>query len=849
MNKKISRLNPPAFPDSVMERPEVNKAIDATMKKGIVYVHAPAGFGKTIAMSLWLLGNKIPAAWIPLTVYDDEPAVFCRYLLTALSELDSDAAMSIKTTLGNPGFADAPFEYFFRAVSSIAGENTQGIIVMDDFHLIENTAILNALPLIIRKLSQIHKLVILSRLKPPVSFSDLALKNEMGELNENDLRFTRKQIMGLYKNLGITLSPDEASDIEEKTGGWALGLGAELLSIKARGSESFLSQASGEKYIDGYLKREIWDKWNTDTQEFLLKTSILEDLTPELCDRLCSCDSEKILSRLMNESGLVVRLSDGSFRYHHILRDFLRKMAKERQTELSQLYIMAAQYMYKAGKFSAALDYYVKSGDYATLSDFLLRTVEYNVSRVNIEDYYLLLKDFLLDKVPMEALEKNVTLIALCNLISWATGDTKQMEFWSSKAKNLLDAADDIQTVSTLVSVLFLNPLISLWELAESRLTDNVKPNALPLVSFTANLPHFHRAIRDFSDYLEDWETFLSKMIFFFEPIMGANTKVVLFGIFGGIFYEQNKLAKAKEYILKSYSFLNEQSNPELLFAVYIHLADILFAEMDEKKAWESAEKARTAIEKNALYLKKNLDAMVTKYRLYKGDVEAARRWLADYAVSDSWDIALFQIPQILATVRAQIAIGEFSLALIFLAKLENLALNCHRPLDRLEVLILRAIIFWSQKQRVQAVDTVEEAVLLARPYGYIRMFSNEGAALIPILQKLYNRLSGNAEKAEMTVFVRTLLLFANESAEKYPGLTGDLKEKPVKLSKRQMRMLLYLAAGKNNRQICEETGLKLNTVKAHLFKLYEKLEVNSSTEAVLKSYRLGIIEKNATGK
>jgi len=58
--------------------------------------------------------------------------------------------------------------------------------------------------------------------------------------------------------------------------------------------------------------------------------------------------------------------------------------------------------------------------------------------------------------------------------------------------------------------------------------------------------------------------------------------------------------------------------------------------------------------------------------------------------------------------------------------------------------------------------------------------------------------------------------------------------------------MLRYLAAGKNNRQICEETGLKLNTVKAHLHILYEKLEVNNSTDAVLKSLRTGIIGKGS---
>lgn len=854
MSRTTNRLSPPMFLDSVVERLEVNRAIDASMKKNVVYIHAPAGFGKTIAMSMWLSGRGLPAAWIPLTVYDDEPSVFCRYLLTALAEFDSGAAEAAKAALGDPGFPAAPFEYFFRAVSTLSGENTGGIIVMDDFHLIENPAIMNTLSLAFRKLSQNHKLVMLSRLNPPVSFSDLALKDQIGELSENDLRFTKKQIVDLYKNFGIALSHIEAAGIEEKTGGWALGLGAELLSIKAGGTESFLSRASGEQYINGYLKREIWDKWDRKTQEFLLRTSILEDLTPELCDKLCNCDSKRMLTRLMSESGLIVRLPSGAYRYHHILRDFLRQMAEKMQSELPQLYIMAARYMYKAGSFSGALDYFVKSGDYAAMSDFLLRTVEYNVSRVNLEDYSLLLKNFLFNRIPMEVLEKNATLIALNNLICWTTGDTEQMEFWSLKAKNLLDTAEDIQTVSTLISVLFLNPLVSLWEFTKPVLTDNVKPEAVPLVSFTQNLPYFHRSMRDFSDYLEDWETLFPKMMFFFEPIMGiVSTRVMLFGIYSGILYEQNKLAEAKQYILNSFSLLKEQSNPELFFAAYTHLADILFAEGNEEEAWELVDKARAVIEKNAIYLKKNLEAMTTKYHLYKGGTEAGVQWLNKYAVSETLEISLFQTVQLLTTTRAQIVVGKFSAALILLTRMERLALNCCRILDRLEALILRAILYWSQSQRTQAVDTMKEAVLLAQPCGYIRIFANEGAAIIPILQKLYNHLSRRPEQSDTVVFVRTILLVTNESAKTYPGLTSilesRLEEKLVKLSKQQMRMLLFLASGKNNRQICEETGLKLNTVKAHLFILYEKLDVHSAADAVLKAYRLGILEKNPTSE
>jgi len=848
MNKKTSRLNPPTLPDSVIERPEVINAIDAAIKKRIVYIHAPAGFGKTIAMSMWLSAKGLPAAWIPLTAYDDEPAIFCRYLMAALADLDDAAAISVKATLEDPGFTGAPFEYLFRAVSSISGADAQGIIAMDDFHLINNPAILNTLPMIIRKLSQVFTLVIISRLKPPVSLSDFALKNEIGELNENDLRFTKKQIIGLYKNCGITLSHNEAADIEEKTGGWALGLGAELLVIKASGNESFLSRASGEEYIDGYFDREIWSKWNIETQAFLLKTSILEDLTPELCDKLCNCDSERVLAGLMKDSGLTIRLPDGSFRYHHVLRDFLRRKTDERQTELSQLYIMAAQYMHSKNKFSAALDYYVKSGDYGALGNFIVRTLDYSFSKVSAEECLQSFQKLILDKVPAEIMEKTEAFIPICTYVYWITGNTEKMKLWFSKTRDLLLTAHDDQMTGTMLALLTLDPYSTYWETLNIMPIGDIKMETVPSISITINLPYFHRSMRDFSDYLDDWDTLSYQITQSLESVVGSSTKITLLGISCGIAYERNKLAEARQCILAANSLLNDQSHPELCFAVYMHIAEILFADGEETEAWASVSKARAVVEKDALYLKKNLEATVAKYRLYHGDVDAAKRWLSDYVISDSSDMAIYQIPQILSTVRAHITLGAFSPAIILLAKLENLALNCRRTLDRLEALILRAIILWRQRQRGQAIETMSEAVFLAKPCGYIRIFANEGMAVIPILQKLYNSLSRRPEHSDTAVFVRTILLLANERTKTVTGLADILESrlegKPIKLSKQQMRMLLFLASGKNNRQICEETGMNLNTVKAHLFKLYEKLEVNSATDAVLKAYQLGIIER-----
>jgi LuxR family maltose regulon positive regulatory protein len=319
----------------------------------------------------------------------------------------------------------------------------------------------------------------------------------------------------------------------------------------------------------------------------------------------------------------------------------------------------------------------------------------------------------------------------------------------------------------------------------------------------------------------------------------------IMDGVLSGLFYEQNKLVQAKEKIIGLLGRLNEKSHPEFWFSAYMHLAIIAFAEADEKGARNSINMAKSIIERNGSYLVKNLDAVITKYRLYKGDAGAAREWLSNYAAGDLSTVKFYQIYQAFTTIRAYIATGNFALAQVLMAGVEKLAVNYKRPLDHIEILILKSIVFWKEKQQTKAVESMEEAVRLAKPYGFTRIFACEGAAVIPVLQKLCNRISVWPEETDTVVFVRTILLLANETAKFYPGLTSSIEEKPIKLSKQQMRMLLYLAAGKNNRRICSETGLKLNAVKAHLFKLYEKLEVNNSTEAVLKSYQLGIIEKN----
>ena len=225
-------LAPPFLLPSYVLRQSVNIALDQAATNRLLYLHSPADFGKIIAVGQWIGQKKLRCAWIPLTLYDASPLVFCRYVLAALSALDEELGESLDKILDDPSFDGAPLEYLFLGLSRISKSVQQAVIVFDDFHLIDNPMILKAFPQIVKKLPEGLLCMVISRIPPPVTFADLLLKDEIGIVSENVLLFSQNHIIKLFQNKGISLNYQEANTLREQTSGWALGLGAYLLAAQ-----------------------------------------------------------------------------------------------------------------------------------------------------------------------------------------------------------------------------------------------------------------------------------------------------------------------------------------------------------------------------------------------------------------------------------------------------------------------------------------------------------------------------------------------------------------------------------------------------------------------------------------
>ena len=61
-------------------------------------------------------------------------------------------------------------------------------------------------------------------------------------------------------------------------------------------------------------------------------------------------------------------------------------------------------------------------------------------------------------------------------------------------------------------------------------------------------------------------------------------------------------------------------------------------------------------------------------------------------------------------------------------------------------------------------------------------------------------------------------------------------------ISERELEVLKLLAAGQSNKEIARTLDVSPNTVKTHIAKLFEKLEVRRRTEAILRARELGMI-------
>jgi LuxR family maltose regulon positive regulatory protein len=180
---------------------------------------------------------------------------------------------------------------------------------------------------------------------------------------------------------------------------------------------------------------------------------------------------------------------------------------------------------------------------------------------------------------------------------------------------------------------------------------------------------------------------------------------------------------------------------------------------------------------------------------------------------------------------------GSISGAVGLLERLLEAAEEGGRMGSVIEILVVQAIAYHAQGDLPAALLPLKHALALAEPQGYVRMFLDEGSSMMQLLREASTR--------EIMPDYADKLLAAFESEKQKNEDKPDLP--PAEslidpLSQREIKILQLIAQGLSNREIGERLFLALDTIKGHNRKIFDKLQVQSRTEAIARARELGLL-------
>lgn len=370
-----SKIAPPRLHADAVERPRLIDQLRST-DSPLWLLSAPAGYGKTTAVLQALDDIDGDVAWLSIDRVDNDPVRFWTHVAAALLD-GSDGFVDLLDRLASqPDHIDAIVD---ELVVAVEARDHRVILVLDDMHEVHRPEIFESLSRIVDHPPANLTLVVITRADPALPVGRLRAQGRLHELRLADLAFTSDEAAAVF---GDPIDADSFHSIVERTEGWPTALRLLAVSAGTVDSAEQLLQAADDARPDlaDFLAGEALGVQPAEVQQFLIETSVLDDLCPEVCDAITGRPGSLATLRALTAKQVFTQLVDpatNTFRYHRLFRDFLRGRALELEPpRLKELHCAAARWFAERIDPTSTIQHAVAAEDRA-------------LARATIEEYYL----------------------------------------------------------------------------------------------------------------------------------------------------------------------------------------------------------------------------------------------------------------------------------------------------------------------------------------------------------------------------------------------------------------------------------------------------------------------------
>lgn len=870
-----TKIQLPPVRSGLVLRPILLQKLNAGLAGKLTLISASTGFGKTTIACAWLQQCGRPVAWLALDELDNDPLRFLTYLIRSIQEVKKGFGAALLENLkasriSSPGILEA-------LTSEIAEIQTLFLLALDDYHVITNPTIQELLQFVLNNQPGSLHMVIISRANPPWPLGRLRAHREINEIRAADLRFTPEETSEFLNELmRLSLPPEQVSTLECRTEGWIAGLQLAALSLQGQANpqEIITSLAGSQRFIADYLIEEVLEKQPLDVQEFLLKTSILSQMNAALCDHLTDRSNSQVILLQIEQANLFLQALDHErqwYRYHHLFADLLRaRLTQTYRAELPALHRAASQGYEELGLISEAVGHALAAQDFERMTrlvagnafllldngelstllgwlDALPRPLLLAQPWMSVFYAWALAYTGQLDRVEAHLRHSASTLsaeskpvaeqkqlqghiAAIRTLLAKNRGDMSRAIELAIQALRCLP--EDDQKTRSFVAAMQGNALLWGNQLAEAAAAFQTAVQAAQQAGET------HMAVHALCDLaglqisrgqLRSAEASCQRALRLAasrggRPFPGAD---FAHARLAGVLLHRNELESARRHAELGLELSKRRGQADITFFCLLTLAEVHRCLADAPGAQAALQQARQ-IESGADWHVAIMAQAEASLALSQGDLLPAETWLAKLGWQSGGPIPAGQDTAFLLVAQILLAKRDYRTALDVIEQLLDRSRVSGSLTFELMLLVLQVLACHGMGKADSALSSLQRALELAEPEGYVRIFVDKTTPL-------HNLLAQVKARGIRVAYVQRLLT------------AYELPEAPAPqsietFSERELEVMRLLATDMESAEIAEKLVISANTARTHIKHLYRKLNAHSRYEAIFQARSLRLL-------
>ena len=895
-----TKVVPPRLPAGLIDRPRLSAYSAQLETQRVTIIRAPAGFGKTSLALTWLgalRANGARVAWLSLDADDDEPARYFHHLAHALQRACGTVGAFAIGLTEEASFVPAN-SLASALINELAEVDDELYLFIDDYHLIGEAAIHEAMSRFVTNMPSNVHVVICTRVDPPLPLAKLRAGNGLCEIDASALRFNFDETRRFVEHACPgKLRSTELKSLHAATEGWAaaLRLSASAMTRETRAHGWMPGVPTGaSKPVSDYLE-DILAHLPPEMRAFMLRTAILDRLSAPLCEAITGVKSSQAMLEGIVARQLLLEpldLEGRWFRYHRLMAEYLQRRLEDwHRDEVADLHNRAWHWYASEEQWTDAVRHAIAAGATGEAIRLMEHCAQTLLKRGDLLTLVGWQRQF-----PADLMRAQVTVT-----LATAWGTTLAMRFeeaaqlldsierdaqaraantsananaeairWSCLAiRSALAALQDRpQTALTLAQQFLSGPSTDVWTLnavsnvvrychwkmghlealyATPWIPDSLEEDQRSVLSSVyrlcllghAELQQLHVPIaeRRFNDAMQLAECHTGP-----HSVSAALCAPMI----AQIHYEHGRLDEAEALLAELMPIIDRAVLLDSVLIAYRVLVRIGEARLNYAGAHLLLDQAQ--ILGQARGWNRVLAAvLVERTRLYLAENRLTE---AAVCVAELGQLARAGEPSaspeienyrdlavaILALKRRQFP--ETTEALnAALARCERL----HGTWLAVRLRTLLAMTWLAAGEPERALATFQEVADVCAPAGLYQSILDNGAEIGPLLKLAHERFRDTPRTRELAAWLARLVDGWRSMYEPDSASPRDGEREP--LSARERNVVELIAQGQSNKEIARTLGVTPETVKSHLKNIFVKLGVDKRAQAVSRAQALGLIQ------